>query len=79
MEAKTARWGNSLAVRIPNSIVKDCGLSENSLVDISLRKGEIVIKPMRKRYALSELLAVITSENVHGEVGMDEPVGQELL
>jgi antitoxin MazE len=79
MEAKTARWGNSLAVRIPNSIVKDCGLSENALVDISLRKGEIVIKPMRKRYALSELLAGITSENVHGEVGMDEPVGQELL
>ncbi|ACU90618.1 AbrB/MazE/SpoVT family DNA-binding domain-containing protein [Desulfomicrobium baculatum] len=79
MEAKTVKWGNSLALRIPNSIVKDCGLSENSLVDISFRKGEIVIKPMRGRYALSELLAGITPENVHGEAFMDEPVGQELL
>lgn len=79
MEAKTVKWGNSLALRIPNSIVKDCGLSENTLVDISLRKGEIVIKPIRKRYVLSELLAGITPENIHGEVGMDGPVGQELL
>ncbi len=79
MEAKTVKWGNSLALRIPNAIVKDCGLSENTLVDISFRKGEIVIKPLRKRYVLSELLAGITPENIHGEAGMDEPVGQELL
>lgn len=79
MEAKTVKWGNSLALRIPSAIVKECGLAENTLVDISLRKGEIVIKPMRKRYMLSDLLAGITPENVHGEVGMDEPVGQELL
>ena len=79
MEAKTVKWGNSLALRIPNSIVKDCGLAENTLVDISFRKGEIVIRPMRKQYALSELLAGITPENIHGEVDMGEPVGQELL
>ena len=79
MEAKTVRWGNSLALRIPNAIVKDCGLAENTLVDISLRKGEIVIRPMRKQYVLSELLAGITPGNIHGEADMGAPVGQELL
>jgi antitoxin MazE len=79
MEAKTVKWVNSLAFRIPKSIVEDCGLTENTLVDISFIKGEIIIKPLRKRYALSELLDGITSENIHDEVGMDKPVGQELL
>ena len=79
MEAKTVKWGNSLALRIPNVIAKDCGLAENTLVDISVSKGEIVIRPLRKRYVLSELLVGIRPENVHGEVDMGEPVGQELL
>ena len=78
METKTVKWGNSLALRIPKAIVKDCGLSENTLVDIFVRGGEIVIRPARK-YDLSELLAGITPENIHGEAFMDEPVGQELL
>jgi hypothetical protein len=47
-------------------------------VDIFLKGGEIVIRPARK-YDLSELLAGITSENIHGEAFMDEPVGQERL
>jgi antitoxin MazE len=79
MEAKAVKWGNSLAFRIPKSIAKECGLAENIPVDISLRGGEIVISPMRRKYALSELLAGMTPENTHGEIGPDEPVGQELL
>lgn len=78
METKTVKWGNSLAFRIPKSIVKDCGLSENTLVDVSVRGGEIVIRPVR-RYDLSEMLAGITPENLHGEIGMDAPAGKELL
>jgi antitoxin MazE len=79
MEVKTVKWVNSLAFRIPTSIVKDCGLTENTLVDISFSKGEIIIKPLRKKYTLSELMGGITPENIHDEVGMDKPEGQELL
>lgn len=78
MEAKIVKWGNSLALRIPNAIVKKCGLSENTLVDMIVRGGGIVIRPVGK-YDLSELLAGITPENVHGEIGMDAPAGKELL
>lgn len=79
MEVKPVKWGGGLAFRIPSSIVKECGLFEDTPADISLSQGKIVIKPIRKRYALFELLAGITSKNTHGEVGMGEPVGQELL
>ncbi len=79
MEAKAVKMGNSLAFRIPKPIARKCGLIESSSVDITLRGDEIIIRPMRKRYHLSELLAGITSENLHAEVGGDGPVGQELL
>lgn len=79
METKAVKWGNSLAFRIPKTIARECGLAESTPVDISLRGGEIVISPLRKKYALSELLNAITPENVHDEVGQDEPAGQELI
>ena len=79
METKAVKWGNSLAFRIPKALAKECGLAESALADISLRGGEIVIRPLRKKYVLSELLDGMNSQNIHGEVGQDEPVGQELL
>jgi antitoxin MazE len=79
MEVKPVKWGSGLALRIPDSIVKDCGLFEDTPVDIAFSQGQIVIKPLRKRYVLFELLAEITSQNIHNEAGMGQPVGQELL
>lgn len=79
METKAAKWGNSMAFRIPKAIAKKCGLAASTLTDISLRGNEIVIRPLRKKYVLSELLDRMNSQNIHGKVGQDEPVGQELL
>ncbi len=79
MEVKPVKWGSGLALSIPDSIVKDCGLFEDAPVDISFSQGQIVIKPLRKKYVLFELLAEISSENIHNEVGMGGPVGRELL
>ncbi len=79
MEARAVKMGDSLAFRIPNPIAKKCGLVESSSFDITLRGDEIIIKPMRKRYNLSELLAGITSENLHAEFDGGGPMGQELL
>ncbi|MBE1425976.1 antitoxin MazE [Desulfomicrobium macestii] len=79
MGGRVAKRGSGLDLGISGSIVTDFGILENSLVDTSFRKDEVVIEPMRERYVLGELLAGISLENVHGEVGMDEPVGQEFL
>jgi antitoxin MazE len=46
MKAKLIQIGNSRGVRLPKPLIKEAGL--NNEVDINLRNGEIVIRPMRK-------------------------------
>lgn len=79
MIAKTVKWGNSLALRIPKPIARECGIEENTPVDISYRENEIVITPVKKAYRLVDLLAKVNSKNLHHEVEMSAPVGKELL
>lgn len=78
MVATVARWGNSLAVRIPQHIVKEIQLIEGAEVDLVVIDGNLVIKPRpRRRYSLEELVAAITPENLHSEVGSGVAVGNE--
>jgi antitoxin MazE len=78
MVATVARWGNSLAVRIPQHIVKEIQLIEGAEVDLVVIDGNLVIKPRpRKRYSLEGLVAAITPENLHSEVESGVAVGNE--
>ncbi|OUC15776.1 MAG: MazF family transcriptional regulator [Alkalinema sp. CACIAM 70d] len=78
MAATVARWGNSLAVRIPQHIVKEIQLIEGAEVDLMVIDGNLVIKPRpRKRYSLDELVAAMTPENLHSEVDSGVAVGNE--
>jgi len=79
MLAKTLKWGNSLALRIPKPLARECGIEENTHVDIRVEKNELIIMPVRKKYSLEELLAGVTEENIHDEVSDGRPVGKELL
>ncbi len=78
MVATVARWGNSLAVRIPQHVVKEIQLAEGTEVDLVVIDGNLVIKPrLRRRYSLEELTAAITPENLHSEVESGVAVGNE--
>lgn len=79
MLAKTLKWGNSLALRIPKPLASECGLEENSVVDIHVENHQLIIIPVSKQYSLEELLAEVTPENIHTEVITGGPVGKELL
>jgi len=79
MLAKTLKWGNSLALRIPKPLASECGLEENTPVDIHVENHKLIIIPVRKQYSLEELLAEVTPENIHTEVSTSGPVGKELL
>lgn len=79
MLAKTLKWGNSLALRIPKPLASECGLEENTPVDIHVENHKLIIMPVRKQYSLEELLAEVTPENIHTEVSTGRPVGKELL
>ncbi len=78
MVATVAKWGNSLAIRLPQHLVKEIQLTEGVEVDLVVIDGNLVIKPrIRKRYSLDELISAITPENLHTEVETGVAVGNE--
>jgi antitoxin MazE len=77
MRTEIAKWGNSLAVRLPKSLAADLGLSEGVPVELSIDAGRLVVAPARPKYRLADLLAQITPENRHDEVDWGAPKGTE--
>jgi antitoxin MazE len=78
VRTRIQKWGNSLGLRIPRSFAKEAGVEAGSEVDLSIRRGDLVVKPARRRkYRLPELLRGISARNVHAEVDVGTPVGRE--
>jgi antitoxin MazE len=79
MVGNVAKWGNSLAVRIPQHLAKEVELIAGGEVEIVALDGNLVIKPKRqKQYSLAELVAGITPENHHTEIDTGVSVGKEI-
>ena len=78
MPARIQKWGNSLAVRIPKAFADEAGLSADSIVEIRLVGGQLVLIPFApQRFKLGDLLAEVTDENVHHKVDFGSGVGNE--
>lgn len=79
MRQQFVRWGNSLALRIPNAYAKDLNVSDGTEVDLSIENGRLIADPVPHTpvYDLDELLAGITDENIHAEVSTGAAVGEE--
>ena len=78
MKTKIQKWGNSLGLRIPKSFAMEAGIETGSEVHLSVRDGDLVVKPIRrKKYDLQELLKGIHAKNLHGEVDTEDAVGRE--
>jgi antitoxin MazE len=79
MVATVAKWGNSLAVRIPQNLAKEIQVAEGSEIDLGVVNGTLVMKPRsRKRYSLDDLIEGITPENLHTEIDGGIAVGHEV-
>ncbi len=70
------KWGNSLAIRIPKDIANTLQIENNSLVELSIIDGALVIKP-KKENRLKALVSQIDSKNLHKEVSTGKRVGNE--
>lgn len=66
MQTRIARWGNSLAVRLPAEVVRELGLSEGQTVDLKPNRPNLEIAPRQTGrryvngipvYTLEELVA----------------------
>lgn len=79
MKTAVQRWGNSLALRIPRTYAAETRISEGSEVELTLKSGTLVIRPvLRKRHALSDLLKRITPSNRHDSVETGGVTGKEV-
>ena len=77
MRASIAKWGNSLALRLPKGLAEDARLVEGATVDLRVENGTLVVAPARKRYRLADLLAESKPETGHGETDWGAPRGKE--
>ncbi len=79
MQTRVQKWGNSLAVRIPKSLAAQLSIGSESVVDVAVQDGKLVLLPvLRPAYSLHEMLEQVTSDNLHGEIDSGPSVGREI-
>jgi antitoxin MazE len=79
MIVQLAKWGNSLAVRIPAAYAKAIGARDNGKAELSVEAGALVLKPVADipEFDLDAMVAGITDDNRHGEIQTGGAVGDE--
>ena len=78
MRVRVQKWGNSLALRIPKPFAEDAGVSEGTVVDVSVADGRLTASPIAPRSVrLNDLLRRVTKRNLHGETATGRAVGRE--
>lgn len=75
--ARVARWGESLAVCIPDGMARDLHLEEGAAVELVSADGTLVITPARPRYTLAQLLPADAAPHTGGDTDWGPPVGKE--
>jgi antitoxin MazE len=79
MLTKVQKWGNSLALRIPKAFARDAQLENDSLVEITMVEGQIIVTPVETpNWTLDELIAGISKKNIHREIDGGPAVGNEV-
>jgi antitoxin MazE len=78
-KAQLAKWGNSLAVRIPKNVAEQAHLREGDSVMIEALEGHIEVRPAERIPTLEELVAQITPENRHEETDWGPDRGKEII
>ena len=77
MQGAVAKWGNSLALRLPRAIAEDARLVEGTPVDLRVEGEKLIVTASRTRYDLAELLKGMKAENRHEETDWGGPRGEE--
>lgn len=82
-EAKLRKVGGSIMLAVPPAVLDELGVGADSIVDLAVKKGKLVVEPKRrKRYTLDELLAQCDPKaplNKDEEWLSSRPVGRELI
>lgn len=80
MKAQMVRWGNSLAIRIPKTIIHEAKLKEgDSLVIEAAGEGRLEVRRPSRVPSLSQLVAQITPDNRYSEISTAAETGKETV
>ena len=71
-----SKWGDSLALRIPDAFAEKVGLREGTAVDLKVQAGRLIVIPIQ--YDLQHLVSRITRKNKHALFDWGRPVGNEV-
>lgn len=79
MTTKIQKWGNSLAVRIPNEFAENLNWQAGSVVGFKQLGNKIIITSSRPKYTLEDMVKNITKKNRHKSLWPnDKPRGKEI-
>jgi antitoxin MazE len=85
MQVRIAKWGNSLAVRLPKAVAERLRLKEGEAVDIVVEEESLRLSPVatsRRSPTLEEMLAEMRRlgpENEPEIVDWGQDVGAEII
>ena len=80
MQVALNKWGNSVGLRIPNSILHELGIGCGNKLEIKVENGKAVMEPVDdKKDRLAKLLKAIKPDNLHGESITGVAMGNEII
>lgn len=77
MQTTVRKWGNSLALRLPQSVAREMQVEDGAVVSLTVEDDVLTVKPARKRYRLEDLLRGVSPEMRRGETDWGRTEGKE--
>ena len=79
VKTQLAKWGNSMAVRIPKAVAEAARLRPGDQLEMAVEdSGTLRIRKKKGKQKLSQLIRGISATNLHGESDWGAPAGKEL-
>jgi len=79
MKTRVTKWGNSLAVRIPQPIAEKAHLRDGDPVEFSVSTaGKVMLKSLQRVLTLEDLISQISPKNLHDKGIWGKPMGKEI-
>jgi antitoxin MazE len=78
MKTRAQKWGNSLALRLPKVLAKSLSIEAGTELELEEREDGILIRPVRARYDLGDLLKGIRKDNLPEIEDFGQTEGKEV-
>lgn len=79
MEARLQKWGNSVGIRIPHSILKELNLKINDWINIEKIDDRVIItKQITQKISLASRFKEYKGDNLAKEFSWDDAKGKEI-